>query len=285
MTKNKKKNKTPLLLRFIPWFFPKLEAVAPSLAHRYFIHLFYTPFKYKAPEKEKEILKAAKQFSVNVHNKRIQCYRWGTMGPKVLLVHGWAGRAGQFRGIIPPLLAKGFEVLAFDGPAHGKSQGKQTNPIEFADVMKAIGKLEGSIHAVIAHSFGGVAALYAISHGFEVNRLINISSPTIAEQVILNFRRALNASPAAGLAFRKHLMDTHGITFEEISSLHLVQQVKTPLKLLLIQDDNDPEVAPENAVELKKVYPAAEIIFTKGLGHTRILRDETVIDASLKFLS
>jgi len=279
-----KKNKTPFALRFIQWFFPKLEALAPSLAHRYFIHLFYTPFHYKLPEKEEQLLKTSKEFTVTVDGKRIQCYRWGTMGRKVLLVHGWAGRAGQFRSMIPALLTHGFQAVAFDGPAHGKSEGKQTNPIEFADTMKAIMKVEGELHAIVAHSFGGVAALYAISHGLPVRKLITISSPTIAEQVVGNYRRVLNASEAAGQAFRDHLMKTYGITFEEISSLHLIRQVPAPLDFLMIQDENDPEVAVENATELKKVYPAATIHLTKGLGHTRILRDEGVISLILKYL-
>ncbi|MEJ0033061.1 MAG: hypothetical protein WDO15_23170 [Bacteroidota bacterium] len=106
--KQSKKNKTPLALRIIPWLFPKVEAILPSLAHRYFIHLFYTPFHYKTPEKEKEVTKPSKKFSVVVNNNHVQCYRWGTMGPTVMLVHGWAGRAGQFRAIIPVLLAKDF---------------------------------------------------------------------------------------------------------------------------------------------------------------------------------
>jgi pimeloyl-ACP methyl ester carboxylesterase len=280
-----KKNKTPLALRIVPWLFPKVEAVVPSLAHKYFIHLFYTPFHYKTPQKEKELLKAAKEFSITVNNKRVQCYRWGTMGPKIMVVHGWAGRAGQFRGIIPALLAKGFEVVAFDGPAHGRSEGKQTDPLEFAQVMKQLTEMEGSIEAIIAHSFGGVASLLAIQRGLPVRKLINVASPAIAERVIGSFRRALNASAAAGLAFRKHLMKTYGITFEEISSLHLVQHLPGPLDLLVIQDENDPEVAVENAIELKKVYPAATIFLTKGLGHTRILRDESVVNRCLEFVT
>jgi len=277
-----KKNKTPFLLRIIPWVFPKVEAIAPSLAHKYFIHLFYTPFKYKAPEKETELLRSAHEFSVTVNDKKIQGYRWGTMGPKILLVHGWAGRAGQFRGIIPALLANGYQCVAFDGPAHGRSDGKQTNPVEFADTMKAMGN---DFHGVIAHSFGGVAALYAIANGFPVKKLVNIASPTIAEQVILNFRRAVNASPAAGEAFRNHIIAKYGFTFEEISALHLVRKIQSPPDIFLIQDDHDPEVAPENATELQKVYPAARVLFTKDLGHTRILRDEAVISSILDFLS
>lgn len=279
-----KKNKIPLLLRIVPWIFPKVEAIAPSLAHRYFIHLFYTPFHFKEPQKEKEIIAASKQFAVTVDGKHIQCYRWGTLGPKILFVHGWAGRAGQFRAMIPAFLAKGFQAIAFDGPAHGRSDGKQTNPVEFADAMKAVINAEGDIHGIVAHSFGGVAAFYALSKGLPVSRLVTIASPTIAQQVINNFRSAVNASAAAGQAFRDHLMRTHHITFEEISTLHLIKLIDKPLSLLLIQDENDPEVAPENATELRKIYPSAEVLFTKGLGHTRILRDEAVISRCLDFL-
>jgi pimeloyl-ACP methyl ester carboxylesterase len=186
--------------------------------------------------------------------------------------------------MIPAFLAKGFQAIAFDGPAHGRSDGKQTNPIEFANAMKAIIDIEKDIHGIIAHSFGGVASIYALSQGLPVTKLITIASPSIAEQVIANYRRTLNASEAAGRAFRNDLMKTHGITFEEISSLHLVKLIKTPLELFLIQDENDPEIAPDNAIELQKVHPSARVLFTKGLGHTRILRDEGVISACLDFL-
>jgi pimeloyl-ACP methyl ester carboxylesterase len=279
-----KKNKVPFILRFIHWFFPKLEIIAPSLAHRYFIHIFYTPLHYKTPEKEIELLKTAKEFSLTYDGKQIQCYKWGTMGPKVLLVHGWAGRAGQFRSIIPALLAKGFQPIAFDGPAHGRSQGKQTSLAEFADVIQKIIDVEGEIRGIIAHSFGGVAALYGVANGLPVKKLITISSPTLANQVLGNFLRALNGSPSTGEAFRAYLIKTYGKTFEEFSSLHLVQHLPAPIDLLLIQDKNDPEVSVENSSELKKVYPAAQIHLTEGLGHTRILRDEGVISLCLDFL-
>jgi pimeloyl-ACP methyl ester carboxylesterase len=117
------KNKTPLTIRFIAWLFPKLERFAPSLANKYFIYIFFTPFHYREPEKEREFLKTAKQFRITSDNKAVQCYRWGDKGPRIMLIHGWAGRTGQFRKIIPALLDAGFQVVAFDGPAHGKSEG------------------------------------------------------------------------------------------------------------------------------------------------------------------
>jgi predicted alpha/beta hydrolase family esterase len=284
MEPKKRTNKTPFALRLIQWFFPKLEAVAPSLAHKYFIHLFYTPFRYQIPEKEKEFLASAKEFSVSVEGKRIQCYRWGTTGPKIVMVHGWAGRAGQFRKMIPAFLGAGFQVIAFDGPAHGKSEGKQTNLPEFGEVVREIIEVEGELKGIIAHSFGGVAVLYAIMNGLPIQRVINIASPTMASQVILNYRKALNASEAAGKAFDKHLVEKYGKTFDEFSSLHFVQHLPGPLDLLVVQDENDTEVTVINTTELKRVYPAARIHMTQGLGHTRILKDEGVISLCVDFM-
>ncbi len=280
-----KKNVVPVPLRVIQWMFPKLERVAPSLAHRYFIHLFYTPFRYKPPAKEVEFMTSAEEFSVTVNDKHVQCYRWGKSGPLIIMVHGWAGRAGQFRKMIPEFLSAGFRVVSFDGPAHGKSEGKQTNLIDFREALEKIVSLEGTPHGMLAHSFGGVAALYAIFNGLNVARLINIASPTIAAQVIGNYERALNASPQAGQAFNDHLRSKYGKTFEEFSSLHFLSHLPAdrPLKLLAIQDENDPEVAVVNVAELLRVYPSATAIFTQGLGHNRILKDEKVISACIEF--
>lgn len=278
------KNKTPFTIRFIAWLFPKLEKVAPWLANRYFIYIFFTPFHYREPEKEKEFLKSAKDFRITVDNKNIQCYRWGSTGPKIMLIHGWAGRTGQFRKMIPEFVKAGFQVVGFDGPAHGRSDGKQTDILEFGAVMKHLNDTEGGFAGAVAHSFGGISALYAIANGLQIPRLVNIASPTIASQVIHNFRRAINASAKMEGVIDKYLMAKHGQPFKYFTGLNAVTMLKQPLRLLHIQDENDPEVGVENASELKNAYPAADIYLTKGLGHTRILKEDSVIEVCIKYL-
>lgn len=280
----KNKNKTPLTIRFIAWLFPKLERFAPSLADKYFVYIFFTPFHYKEPEKEKVFLKTAQQFRITSDNKQIQCYRWGDTGPRIMFIHGWAGRTGQFIKMIPQLVAAGFQVVAFDGPAHGKSEGKQTNIFEFGAVMKLLIEKEGEFLGVVSHSFGGVAALYAIAHGLPIPKLITISAPTIASQVIHNFRRAINASAKVAGAIDAYLMAKYGRPFKDFTGLYAVTVLKQPLDLLHVQDENDPDVAVENATELKKAYPKATVHLTKGLGHTRILKDDGVIAVCINFL-
>jgi alpha-beta hydrolase superfamily lysophospholipase len=70
---------------------------------------------------------------------KIQTYRWGdSTKPYVLMMHGWAGRATQFRKFIPELVAAGYQVVGFDGPAHGKSSGKRTTILEFETALKMV---------------------------------------------------------------------------------------------------------------------------------------------------
>lgn len=278
------KSKVPLALRLNQWFFPKLERIAPGLAQKYFIKLFLTPFRYKLPEKEIEFQKTATLFELQSSTGKIQGYSWGTEGPPVLLLHGWAGRAMQFRKLIPELTKAGFKVYAIDGPAHGKSDGKQTNILEFDAALKTFHQSIGQPFYIIAHSFGGVASLYAIMNGLPVTKLINIASPSIGDEVIKTYLNAIGASPAIGEGFKKFIKDRYNKTFDEFSALHFVKHLPNPINFLIVQDEDDQEVVLRNATELQKAYPHATLLITKGLGHTRVLKDDFVIQEAISFL-
>jgi esterase/lipase len=278
----KKKDHTPLILRFIRWWFPKAERIAPGFAARYFRKIFFTPLRYNIPAKERPLAESAEKFSLSPGGKYIQGYKWGA-GPAVFLLHGWAGRATQFRKLIPALNAAGYQAIAVDGPAHGQSAGVTTNILEFEAVIGQIYEQFKPV-ASIAHSFGGVALLYSCSKGVPLGKVITIASPSIGDEVINTYLRAINGSRPTGEAFKNYLVKTYGKTFDEFSSLHLVTQIKQPLKLMIVQDDDDKDVIPRHATALKAAYPSATLFKTNGLGHTRILRDENVIAEVIKFI-
>lgn len=279
----KKKNVTPLPLRIIPKVFPWLERLSPGIAHRFFVYLFFTPFKYKTPYKEQAAAKSAEKFSVTLHGRKIQCYAWGE-GPVVLLVHGWAGRGTQLRKFISPLNHAGYRVIAIDGPAHGASDGRKTNLEEFKQVFFLLVQQIKSIEAIIAHSFGGAASLYAISQGLPVNTLINIASPTIGNEIIQSYLKALNASDRMGEAFKQYVIKRSGKTFDEFTSLEFIKNVSQELSLLLVHDSDDKEVSMKHPLALKAQFPQAEVFQTTGLGHNRILKDDEVIKRCVTFI-
>lgn len=281
-----KKDKAPFLLKFVRWMFPRLEKIAPPLAHRYFLRIFFTPLKYPIPEKEQKALQFATAFSFSAAGQTIQGYSWGDHSrPYVLLVHGWAGRATQFRRFVKPLINAGFRVIGFDGPAHGGSTGKRTDILEFGKAIEKIYQLHGEPEAIIAHSFGGVATLYAAMNGLSVKKLVNIASPTIGDEVIRTYLRAVNGSWKTGLFFKQYILKTQGKPFEEFSSLHFVQNLPAPVEILLVHDENDKEVDIRNAEALVSLYKWANLLRTKKLGHIRILRDDQVIRRCVTFIA
>ncbi len=278
--------KIPFAFRIIRWSFPKLEKISTRLSGWYFEKIFFTPFRYKTPEKELEAEATAKLFSVIAAGKRVQCYQWGDDSkPYVLVVHGWAGRSTQFRKFIPPFNEAGYRIIGFDGPAHGKSEGKRTSIAEFEEAMKAIATSKGYPEAIIAHSFGGGASLYAIANGFPGRKLINIASPTIADRIIQSYLKAIGGSWKTGENFKALIKHRHGKPFEEFTTLSLIRQVPSELNLMLVHDEEDKEVELIHVHELIKIFPSARLLATKGLGHNRILKDEKVISACLDFIT
>ena len=271
------------MLKVVQWLYPILERIFPALAHRFFITIFFTPLNYAVPEKEKPVERQAEKFFLTVGQKKIQCYSWGA-GPVVIVVHGWAGRATQFRKIISSLVEANFRVVGFDGPAHGRSQGTSTSIQEFEAVLISLYKRTGVPEAIIAHSFGGGAVLYAAMNGLAVKKLINIASPTIGDEIIATYLKTINASHATASFFRTHILKTTGKSFDEFTALHFIKHIDEHLNLLLVHDEEDPEVPISHAIELRKVYPRAVLYRTSGLGHTRILRDEGVIRRCISFI-
>lgn len=274
----------PLPLRLIRWYFPKLEAVSRPLATRYFEKVFFTPLRYQTPEKEAEVADRARQSKMQWQKKNIHLYEWGEASfPYVLVVHGWAGRATQFRKFIQPFNEAGIRIIGFDGPAHGKSEGKRTSLADFDEVMTEIVNQQGAPIAIIAHSFGGGASLFSIRNGLPVSKLINIASPTMADEIIRAFLEAINGSQETGLRFKQLILEKFGKPFEAFTSAEIIKEISN-LQLLLIHDADDTDVKLLQAQKLKELYPAAQLMVTSGLGHNRILKDDTVIATCLDFV-
>lgn len=267
----------------VRWIYPRLEKAFPALAHRFFVTIFFTPLNYRVPAKEKLISAEAEKLTLSVGQKKIRVYLWGA-GPPVLLIHGWAGRATQFRKFVPELVAMNFRVVGFDGPAHGESTGRSTNIQEFEAVVRSLYERFGTPEGIIAHSFGGGVALYAAMRGLPVKKLINIASPTIGDEIIHTYLKTINGSAPTALAFKQYIQRVTGQPFDHFTALHFIRHIPHPIALLLIHDEEDDEVPIAHAHALISLYPQATLFRTRGLGHTRILRDEQVIKECVSFL-
>jgi len=288
MTKQKNIKKPvpiPWAIRITQILFPVIERLSLKLAIKYFDRIFFTPFRYKTPIRELATENAAEKFTITSNKNKIQCYQWGDPSkPYVLVMHGWAGRATQFRKFIPLFVDGGYRIIGFDGPAHGKSEGKRTTIADFSEAMNKLAAVKGNPAAIIAHSFGGGASLYAIADGFPVKKLINIASPSIADRIIQSYLKVIGGSMKVGEGFKKFVRDKYGKSFEEFTALELIKKVPADFKFMIVHDKDDREVDLVHVEELVKTYPAARLELTSGLGHNRILKDELVILSCLAFI-
>jgi pimeloyl-ACP methyl ester carboxylesterase len=266
----------PLPMRIIRKMYPLLEKSFPKTAHKLGYKLFFTPLKFKTPPRELPILEKSKRFQQEINDKNTHFYSWGNeANPLVLLVHGWMGRASQFYKIIDSLLERQYFVVAFDGPAHGASSGKQTSVVDFAEAIATVEEKFKPIHFAVGHSFGGITLLHAIKKGVKIDHIAFIATPSISEDIVKQFEGRINASPATGEYFQKRVLKKYGVSFKSISASEAIKEVDLK-SLYLVHDDQDKDVGIEHAHLMQERFPAAKTLYTSGLGHTRILRDEGV---------
>lgn len=261
--------------------FAVLGRVAPGLAARWALDLFFTPRGRRGSKRVSAFLAAARRFEVSVYGLRVAGWSWGR-GPNVFLVHGWAGVGGQLAAFGPPLLANGFRVVTFDAPGHGASEGRRSSIVHFAKAMQAVAAAEGEPYAVIAHSLGAAATLRALTQGLKLERVVFLG-PTIgprdwAEQ----FRRQLGVPRPVMAAMRERSERWLGATWEEFDVPRLSRGQTAPL--LVFHDRHDLEVPWSDGAAIAKEWPGARLITTAGLGHRRILRDERIVGQAVSFL-
>src|SRR5680860_1441105 len=121
---NKKKPVQVLLVpKYLLIIGKVLTAISPFIAGRFAAILFLTPFRFKIPEREKEMEKKSTQEVVHVPsiNRDIVVYHYGgNSKKKILLIHGWSGTGTQMAIIAKRLVEQGYSIVSFDAPGHGK---------------------------------------------------------------------------------------------------------------------------------------------------------------------
>lgn len=228
-------------------------------------------------------LAAARTHALQVLGRRIAVYRWGPVrAPVVLLTHGWWSHAGRYVAMADDLLARGFAVVAFDAPGHGRSSGWRASMPEFARTLRAVAEATGTIHAAIGHSLGGAATVFAASRGLTLERLVLISAPADIGIWADRYRDALSLSPAVDHAMRALLSRHLGVEWHELDLPSVVRNLPTPG--LVVHDRDDGDVAVENGRAYAANWPAARLLETAGLGHRKILRDPDVIRSVGEFI-
>lgn len=278
------------------------SAVAPGITGRWASWLFLTPLKPGALNgQEKELIRRAQKrldrgeaFSVRHPGGTLQAYRFrGSEGvPKsgtVILVHGWMGRAASMAGFIKPLTSKGFDVVCFDLPAHGKSQGRQTNGVLCAVALQAVASEVGPVEAVVGHSFGGLVIGLAMEGrppmrpALNVKRIALIASPNAFTELTRHFGWEIGLGSRAQTAFENALAKIGGRRLSEFDGNRIYGEIHRPIMVIHSQDDE--YVSFEQAAAYQALGDHITMVPVDGLGHRQILYAPSTIRAIRDFVA
>jgi pimeloyl-ACP methyl ester carboxylesterase len=213
---------------------------------------------------------------------------WGA-GPPVYLLHGWAGSGDQLAAFTGALVARGYRVVAFDAPSHGRSapgrHGARSSSIpEFIDGLTAVAAVHGAPHAVIAHSMGAIATAAAVHAGLTASRLVLLApmpSPLI---------QARQLATALGFGARTHrrligrVEGRVGARMDQFDMPAFGRAGTLPPTLLV--HDRDDRYAPfDCTATIAAAWPGATLWATTGLGHLRLLHAPDVVARVVNFVA
>ena len=295
-------NRVSLLTPLAKTAFRIAGAVAPPLAGKAAYYLFCRPPRIAAgdaararlTEKLGPLRDDAEAIRVDGPDATIQTYLWRTTKSptrgRVLLIHGWTAEALIMGLFVKPLRDAGFDVVALDLPAHGKSTGRLLNmPIGARAVLSVADSL-GPFAGIVTHSFGGAIAALAVEGGtpinrkIDVDRLVLISSPHSIAKTARDF--------GDGFAFTESLQQRLGAEITNharrpVESILIGNMLATVGKPALIVHDTDDERVP--FAEAEAIVAAsrghATLMQTKGLGHERIVIMPSTVRATVRFLA
>lgn len=216
----------------------------------------------------------------------VATYEWGAGGRTVLLSHGWNGRSSQFAVLVRELVAEGYRVVAFDAPAHGSSGGRRTYLVDWLDAFSALQDRHGAFHAMVGHSFGGLATLVGVAGGTDAARVVTIAAPADADLLLDQFQGMLGYSGAVSARMRERFASRYfpgeSDPFAWLSTVQ--RSLPAGVPLLVAHDDGDRVVPFAESGRIAAANPGARLLATSGRGHNRILTADSVLDAVLEHL-
>ena len=274
----------------IGYYKTKLNAIAlistRKAAEKAF-DLFCTPFgsgrKLKAPP----VFHQAEKLSFQFNHQTIHGWRWRSELPdpkKILIAHGFNSYSYKFEKYVSFLKREGFEVLAFDAPAHGLSSGKKINALLYRDMILTIEKNYGPLFGIVSHSLGGLAASLAAEKITSLQKLVLIAPAAETNRAVDNFFNLIRLNHSIKKDFEELLIELAGQPLSYFSIGRALNKINA--NTLWLHDTEDKICSFEDVVPVQAMkLPHVRFYITNGLGHSRIYKENKVAKQVISFLT
>ncbi|MDR9751350.1 alpha/beta fold hydrolase [Pseudomonas sp. SZMC_28357] len=243
--------------------------------------LYSVPQRIPASAGQIDILERGHRHTHRDGPLSLECWTFGH-GRRVVLAHGWNSRGSHLAHWVEPLLGAGFSVTLYDAPAHGTSPGEASSVIHMGRALLSLCQAIQPVYAVIGHSAGSAAILWALNNGLSLDASVHLGGPASLGPMLRSFLRTQQASPELAVAFMEWVETFIGQPISEANLGNLRHGLLHPA--LIIHDLDDPVVPYADADALHRNWPFSEIIQVRELGNSRILRDPAVMRRAVEFV-
>lgn len=267
----------------ITYFRTKIHTVglvSPRKAAELAFELFCTPRKPKKKLKEPPIFHKAEKLSLKIDEISLTGFRFHPQqynGKKILILHGFSSYSYKFEKYVSLFKKQGFEVVCFDAPAHGLSEGKIINALIYRDAIHQIEAAFGPFYGLMGHSLGGLAGSLAFQDfKDQSNRRLVLIAPAIRTQrAIEQFYSIIPVDDKIRTAIDQLFNEITHLPIEEISVSHAINQIKSPI--LWVHDKDDKICIFDDVVPvMEEKRPNIQFVITEGLGHSKIYKELSI---------
>ncbi len=258
----------------------------PELAARQAFSLFITP-QTRYTKALPPIFEKAASLEWTESGDRCQGWQWNKGGShRILILHGFSSSARNFGHLIEALVRRNAEVIAFDAPAHGNSEGEKIHSLRYRKLIQEIRQQWGPMDGYIAHSFGGLSLSLALEEKTPrpQERIALIAPATETRSALKQLQTTLGLSDSIMRRIDRLIEIRSGHTVSWFSVNRVVKDLPNPI--FWVHDRSD-EITPlEDTLPSQQLSrPSLQFRITEGLGHRRIYRDPSVCEQLVDFFN
>lgn len=249
--------------------------ISPKLGARFALSLFRFPLGGRIKKEHIEFLSSADKKTLKLGKTKIQTYHWKGNGARVLLMHGWQSNSSRWRSLIPILQARNYDIISMDAPAHGDSGGRYFDAYQYALFLEVVNNhFKPTI--IVAHSIGGLTALYYKSHfkSDGIKKIISLGAPNKLVDLTAVFTKLLGFSERTLKAYNREFTSFFEKDQSYYNSEDFVKNINIPG--VIIHDRNDQLNLYKDGVAIVEHWKGAILYTTTRLGHS--LQSEEVYD-------
>jgi len=256
--------------------------ISSKYASKKALNLFASPRKGRYTEEQRKIVNSALFEDVTYEGLNIATYRWAGKGKTILLIHGWESNASRWNYILNDLRAQDYNIIALDGPAHGRSDGKLFNAVLYSEFINVIAK-KFQPEVIIGHSVGGMASVFFM-HNYPldtVKKMVLLGAPAHFTGVFSRYKSLMGYNKRISKGLDNIVLERFGQPVDYFSAANFTKSIVA--EGLIIHDKNDKIIPYEDALLFANRYNNSELISTSGFGHG--LKDASLTPKIIEFIN